>query len=72
MLGGGTRHRRGTPPAVVELKMETWLALAVGKLSWAEADQQGLIDASGQLADLSPYLPLWQAIDLSCEQSGNG
>ena len=34
----GVRHTRGTPPAVVETDAETWIALATGELSWADAD----------------------------------
>jgi uncharacterized SCP-like protein len=54
----GVRHTRGTPPAVVELDAATWVDLATGALSWTEAEQTGKVRASGQRADLSPYLPL--------------
>ena len=54
----GVRHTRGTPPAVVETDAETWIALASGALSWADADRAGRVSASGQRADLAPYLPL--------------
>jgi hypothetical protein len=54
----GVRHTRGTPPAVVELDGPTWVALATGEVSWSEAMSDGRIRASGQRADLSPYLPL--------------
>jgi Bacterial SCP ortholog len=54
----GVRHTRGTPPAVVETDAATWLGLATGSLTWAEADAAGLLRASGERADLSPYLPL--------------
>ncbi len=54
----GVRHTRGTPPAVVELDADTWLALATGDLSWSEAESAGRVRASGERADLSPYLPL--------------
>ncbi|GGD07861.1 sterol carrier family protein [Nocardioides daphniae] len=54
----GVRHTRGTPPAVVEMDAETWIALARGELSWAEAESSGRVVASGQRADLTPYLPL--------------
>jgi hypothetical protein len=54
----GVRHTRGTPPAVVETDAETWLGLATGSLSWNDAEQSGLLRASGERADLSPYLPL--------------
>lgn len=52
----GVRHTRGTPPAVVEMDAETWIALATGVLAWRDAD--GLVRASGERADLAPYLPL--------------
>lgn len=54
----GVRHTRGTPPAVVELDGPTWVALATGRETWAEAMAEGRIHASGQRADLTPYLPL--------------
>jgi hypothetical protein len=54
----GTRHTRGTPPAVVEMEPATWVALAVGDLAWAEADRDGLLVASGERSDLSGLLPL--------------
>jgi len=54
----GVRHTRGTPPAVVETDPRTWIALATGDLAWADAEEQGLLRASGERADLSPYLPL--------------
>jgi hypothetical protein len=54
----GVRHTRGTPPAVVELDADTWIALATGALDWAEAEASGRVRASGERADLSPYLPL--------------
>lgn len=55
---GGTQHRRGTPPALIEMGMATWLDLVVGRLTWQEVETEGLMDASGQRADLSPHLPL--------------
>ena len=56
----GVRHTRGTPPAVVETDAETWLALATGALTWAEAERAGRLRASGERADLTPYLPLME------------
>jgi len=55
----GVRHRRGTPPAVVELDARTWLDLVTGAVSWADAMQSGRISASGERSDLSPFLPLY-------------
>lgn len=54
----GAHHRRGTPPAVVEMSPQTWMRLALGQLSWGEAMELGLVDASGQRADLAEFLPL--------------
>lgn len=54
----GARHRRGTPPAVVETDPRTWLELVSGRTTWADALAQGRIRASGERSDLGPYLPL--------------
>jgi hypothetical protein len=54
----GPRHTRGTPPNVVETDAATWLRLAAGQLTWADAVSAGTVIASGNRADLSPYLPL--------------
>ena len=54
----GVRHTRGTPPAVIELDAPTWIALATGETTWARAMDEGRVRASGERADLSPYLPL--------------
>lgn len=54
----GTTHRRGTPPAVVEMSPQTWLRLALGLLTWREACETAAVTASGNRADLSTLLPL--------------
>ncbi|GAB3407356.1 sterol carrier family protein [Flindersiella endophytica] len=54
----GPRHTRGTPPGVVETDPVTWIRLAIGELSWAEAVDEGRLIASGERTDLSAYLPL--------------
>jgi putative sterol carrier protein len=54
----GPRHTRGTPPNVVETDAATWLRLASGQLSWADAVAAGKVVASGNRADLSSHLPL--------------
>lgn len=54
----GTRHTRGTPPAVVETDPVTWIELATGELSWAAAADTGRLVASGERSDLGPLLPL--------------
>ena len=56
--GDGPTHTRGTPPNVIEMSAETWLALATGERSWADAMSAGLIMASGVRADLTELLPL--------------
>lgn len=54
----GATHRRGTPPAVVEMDAATWLALALGELGWIDAVSEGKVRASGARSDLSSLLPL--------------
>ena len=54
----GPRHTRGTPPNVIETDAATWLRLATGASTWARAVADGQVTASGNRADLSPYLPL--------------
>lgn len=54
----GTRHTRGTPPAVVEMDAHTWVALAIGDLDWGEASRDGRLVASGERSDLAALLPL--------------
>jgi hypothetical protein len=54
----GSRHTRGTPPAVVETDPSTWIELAVGDLAWAEAEEAGRLRASGERSDLGALLPL--------------
>ncbi len=56
--GDGPTHTRGTPPNVIEMNAETWLALANGERTWADAMSAGLISASGVRADLTELLPL--------------
>ncbi|WP_098462447.1 sterol carrier family protein [Isoptericola jiangsuensis] len=57
----GPRHTRGTPPNVVETDVETWLALASGRTTWADAVAAGRVHASGERADLTAWLPLQAA-----------
>jgi hypothetical protein len=52
----GPRHTRGTPPNVIETDARTWILLATGRLSWADARDR--ISASGERADLSSRLPV--------------
>src|SRR3954470_9288028 len=54
----GPRHTRGTPPNVIETDAATWLRLATGMTTWADAVAEGRVSASGNRADLSAHLPL--------------
>lgn len=54
----GPRHTRGTPPNVVEMDAATWVAVATGSESWADAAASGRVHASGTRADLGGVLPL--------------
>jgi uncharacterized protein (TIGR03083 family) len=54
----GPRHTRGTPPNVVETDAVTWLRLATGRAPFADAVATGTVRASGNRADLTPYLPV--------------
>ena len=54
----GPRHTRGTPPNVIETDPRTWLELATGRLSWADAVAAGRVSASGSRADIAFLLPV--------------
>lgn len=57
----GPRHTRGTPPNVVECRPETFLALAIGRITWWEVVHRPLdkggVQASGIRANLNDVLP---------------
>lgn len=58
----GPDHSRGTPPNVVEMDAETWLALATGSLDWSVAVAENRVSASGSRASLEELLPIeWNA-----------
>jgi hypothetical protein len=58
----GPRHTRGTPPNVVQTDPRTWLLLATGRLTWADATAAALIAASGtRAAEVAQWLPLVRA-----------
>jgi hypothetical protein len=55
----GPRHTRGNPPNVVETDPRTWLALAIGRLSWGDAMTERLVKVSGSRAgEIAEWLPL--------------
>jgi len=58
---GGTSHRRGTPPAVVECDSRIWLSLATGVMTWQDFLMSGKLHASGARSDLSAHLPISDA-----------
>jgi len=56
----GPGHTRGTPPNVVETDPRTWLLLATGMLSFAEAKSAGALSLSGSRAgEIEHCLPLF-------------
>lgn len=55
----GPRHRRGTPPNVVETDARTWLLVVTGLLAFEDAVQDGRIALSGARArEISACFPL--------------
>ncbi|WP_149179976.1 maleylpyruvate isomerase family mycothiol-dependent enzyme [Streptomyces sp. TRM49041] len=54
----GPRHTRGTPPNVVETDPLTWTRLATARTTWPEALDEARLDARGDRANLSPWLPV--------------
>jgi uncharacterized SCP-like protein len=58
----GPRHTRGTPPNVVETDPRTWLLLATGLTTVADAASRGRLQMSGarapEVAVLLPVVPL--------------
>jgi hypothetical protein len=58
----GPRHTRGNPPNVIETDPRTWLLLATGLLTLADAIANGALQASGsragEIAGLLPVIDL--------------
>lgn len=55
----GPAHRRGNPPNVVETDPRTWLLLATGLLSVADAAASGALRLSGARAgEIAQWLPV--------------
>jgi hypothetical protein len=44
---------------VIETDATTWLRLASGRLTWQDAVTDDQVNASGDRADLSMYLPIF-------------
>jgi hypothetical protein len=49
---GGSTHRRGTPPNVVEMSAETLLKLLENPVKWQQYCDSGAISASGTNSNL--------------------
>ena len=54
----GPRHKRGTPPNVVEADPVAFVQLCRGRVAWADAVRDGRVRTWGDRADLSAWLPL--------------
>jgi hypothetical protein len=55
----GPRHTRGNPPNVVETDPRTWLLLAAGLQTMADAVAAGAVQASGSRAgEIADWLPV--------------
>src|SRR4051794_10101375 len=55
----GPRHTRGNPPNVVETDPRTWLLLATGLTTLADAAAAGALQSSGSRAgEIADWLPL--------------
>lgn len=61
----GPRHTRGTPPNVVEADPRTWLRLATGMLTLADAQENGSLTLSGSRAgEIDHWLPLFDVSEI--------
>lgn len=55
----GLSHTRGNPPNVVETDPRTWLLLATGLLTLADADAAGKLQISGpRTMEIAQWLPV--------------
>jgi hypothetical protein len=64
----GGKHRRGTPPNVVEMAGETLIYLAKNPAKWETYCNQGLISASGNNANLQELFMQVSKLHLSSKQ----
>lgn len=53
-FGSGPQHTRGTPPNVVEMSPETFIGLAVGTLTWPDAQVRVSGVHADEVADAFP------------------
>ena len=55
----GPRHTRGNPPNVIETDPRTWLLLATGLTTFADAAASGALSSSGSRAEeIAGLLPV--------------
>ena len=69
---GGSTHRRGTPPNVVEMSAGTLIDLNQNPKKWQKFREIGLIQASGTNSDLSAIFHLMAKLRKSLEGVVNG
>ena len=69
---GGSTHRRGTPPKVVEMSARTLIDLTQSPEKWQELCEIGLISASGTNSDLSEIFHRMAKLRRSLEGITNG
>lgn len=64
----GVCHRRGTPPAVVEMGMVDWINLACGTISWESLMATARVHRSGERSDIGSLFPLLAPAEIACEK----
>ena len=69
---GGSTHRRGTPPNVVEMSAGTLIDLTQSPEKWQKFCEIGLISASGTNSDLSVIFHRMSKLRKSLEGIING
>ena len=69
---GGSTHRRGTPPNVVEMSARTLINLTQSPKKWQEFCEIGLISASGTSSDLSTIFYRMAKLSQSLGGTENG
>lgn len=69
---GGSTHRRGTPPNVVEMKAEILISLLKSPDQWQQFCESGAISASGANSNLSELFVQVSKLMKSAVGSENG
>jgi hypothetical protein len=69
---GGSIHRRGTPPNLVEMKAETLISLLESPDQWQEFCETGAISASGANSNLGNLFVQVSKLISSGARSENG